>query len=406
MARARILVVPSWYPSEASPVEGIFIEDQVRVLSSLYDVAVLVPRVAAFRGWWSAADRQGTDIETRDGVTVVRADARSRVPRSTRASLRAEFRAANEGFHRLLGGWGRPDLIHAHVVLPAGWVAAKLGRSHGIPVVLTEHSSPFTMHLGSRWQRARVKESLSGCQAVIAIGEGLAAQIRDMGYQGRVQVIGEVVDVPEPSEIRPLRPPPPPGRTRLAFVGILREQKGVSFLLGALAQLTKGGLDAELVIAGDGPLRGRLEREAIDLGLERRCHFLGLLSRPGVYGLLVVSDLLVVPSLHETFCVAAAEALACGIPVVTTRCGGPEGFVTPECGSTVNPGDAGALAVGIRDVISRPQCFDRAEMRRAILDRFGSAAFRAAINEVYSSVLTETEHRGVGIGSPALAWRG
>ena len=324
----KILVLPSWYPSEESPVEGVFIEDQVRVLSREHDVAVLVPRVAPFRGWWSPGDRLATTIRDEAGTPVVRAFSRSRVPKSRKASMHAQLRAADEGYRRVVREWGRPDVIWAHVVLPAGWVAIRVARRYDIPVILTEHSSPFSMHLGSRWQRKKVRRTLAGCHAVIAIGPDLARQMRGSGHLGTVEVVGEVVDVPEPSGIPSLLPPPSPGRLRLATVGMLREQKGIRYLIEALAQLVSGGLDLELAIAGDGPLRTDLERVAAEQGVAERCRFLGFLSRPEVYGLLVASDLLVVPSLHETFCVAAAEGLACGKPVVTTRCGGPDEYVT------------------------------------------------------------------------------
>ena len=135
---------------------------------------------------------------------------------------------------------------------------------------------------------------------------------------------------------------------------------------------------------------------------------MGALARTGVHALLSRSDLLVVSSLHETFCVAAAEALAFGIPVVTTRCGGPEGFVTPECGCVVEAGDATALADGIRDVISRLGTFDAVAIRRNIVDRFGPTAFLSQIDAIYGEVLgvaTQPSSRCEDrVAVPATGW--
>jgi glycosyltransferase involved in cell wall biosynthesis len=280
-----------------------------------------------------------------------------------------------------------PDVIHAHIVLPAGWAAVELGKLHRIPVVLTEHTSPFSIHLRTGWMQSRVEATLARCEAVIAVSHGLAKQVAGAMQGGSVEVIGNVLDVPA----GPTNPASPraPGRIRIGFVGGLREQKGVVFLLGAVARLEAMGHDVEVVLAGDGPLRALLEHEARTRGIAARCSFVGALSRPAVYEVLAASDLLVVPSLHETFCLAAAEALALGKPVVATRCGGPEGFVGPECGCIVEPGDEDALAEGIREVVGRLGTFDPAALRKKVLARFGPAAFLDRTTAVYRRAVAE-----------------
>ncbi len=253
-------------------------------------------------------------------------------------------------------------------------------------MVLTEHSSPFSMHLRKSWMRSRVRSTLGSCRAVVALSPSLAADMEGVSPRTSIEVIGEVVpDVPlgggsaERNRTN--------GPIKIAFVGGLREQKGVEYLLRALGQIVHAGVDADLELAGEGPLRPDLEELSKALGIADRCSFLGAMPRNEVFDLLRRSDLLVVPSLHETACVAAAEAMACGKPVVVTRCGGPEHFVTPDSGRVVDPGDEESLAAGIRDVASRLGSYDGSAIRRSIIERFGPGAFLERIESVYRSIV-------------------
>jgi glycosyltransferase involved in cell wall biosynthesis len=163
---------------------------------------------------------------------------------------------------------------------------------------------------------------------------------------------------------QPLAPSPslrvrlaPDGAPLLLYVGRLVTFKGLDHLLDALALLNRGMGDGDhppstiphpprLLLAGDGPHRAGLERRARELGIADRVHFLGPLANADLPRYHAVSDAFVIPSTdHETFCIAACEAMACARPVVAARTGGlPEVVRDGETGYLVPPGDAQALA--------------------------------------------------------------
>jgi len=384
----KILIIPSWYPSPELPTYGIFVQDQCLVLNKIHHVAVLKPGVEAFRSLWEQRLRLADTLEDEQGILTARCYARPWIPRFGFAWFLARRRAARHGLERLLQVWGRPDILHAHVVLPAGWVAVSLGRRYGIPVVLTEHSSPFAMHLRTKWQRKLVRKTLEECAAVVAVSPGLACQIRDAGYDGPMEVIGNVLLDDQNGGFQESPKVNRDGDTlSIAFVGGLVWQKGVVFLLRALQRLVSKEILVHLYLAGDGSLRQELEQEARELGISGHCTFLGRLPRRQVYNLISQCDFLVAPSLHETFCIAVAEAMARGKPVVATRSGGPEHFVPPEAGRLVQPGDVDDLAEAIEDVISRLTQFDPNLIRRLVVERFGESAFIEQINKVYERTL-------------------
>jgi glycosyltransferase involved in cell wall biosynthesis len=120
---------------------------------------------------------------------------------------------------------------------------------------------------------------------------------------------------------------------RLISIGLLHDFKGFQFALRALARTA--ATDAEYWIIGDGPARGRLEKETATLGIGERVQFLGQLPRDDVLGKLSQSDVLVHPSLHESGGLVCLEAMAARVPVVCLNLGGPATIVTPETGIVI-----------------------------------------------------------------------
>lgn len=364
---------------------GSFALQQAAVLAEEHEVALVAP----VRIWWREAWHTfpgRLPVERQGRVTVFRRKWVSPFPRCPLPwTHRRACHALRRGFEDLLREWGRPDVIHAHVVLPAGYTVARLGADYGIPTVLTEHSGPFAMHLGTSGERHMVRATLRGMTRVLAVGADLREQMHAFAPDVNVEVVGNVVAtrffVPG-AEVR---------RTavrRLLSVGGLVPDKGHTHLLQAAAEVARRGYtDFELRIAGDGSLRAVLEEQARSLGLGDHCRFLGWLTPAGVRDELQQCDLFVVSSLHETFCIAAGEAMACGKPVLTTRCGGPEELVSPGTGMVVEAGNATALADGMQRFLEGKERFEPAAIRTRIEERFGEEALLRNLGRVYAEVV-------------------
>ncbi len=99
------------------------------------------------------------------------------------------------------------------------------------------------------------------------------------------------------------------------------------------------------------------------------------------------SFVLVSSTRRETFCSVAAEALACGTPLIITRCGGPEEFVTPEDGVMVAADDPEAFAAGILEGMARRDQFVGAAMRARIVARFGRRAWSERAHAIYRDLV-------------------
>ncbi|BAL86260.1 putative glycosyltransferase [Actinoplanes missouriensis 431] len=149
----------------------------------------------------------------------------------------------------------------------------------------------------------------------------------------------------------------------LLHCGRLSAEKHPRLSLDTLAELRGTGIDAELVVAGDGPLRAALTTEAAARGLPAR--FLGHVPDPRA--LLATADVVLAPGPIETFGLAALEALASGTPVVVrTESALPE-VVGPA--GVAGPGDATGFAASVRELLARPETGRRAAAR-AQAERF------------------------------------
>lgn len=207
-----------------------------------------------------------------------------------------------------------------------------LGLLTGAAVVQAMHSTSFHEFWPERLTRPLTT-------AFVALSEAHRAHLASRGYpRARIHVVPNGVPCRDWVE-RPAR-----AEVVAAFVGVLRQDKGVGTLLRALALIREEAPTLRLVVAGDGPLRPSLEALARRLGLEGRVEFLGWVE--DVDSLLRRADMLVVPSDPgvETLSMAALEAMAAGLPVIATDVGSMRDLVTEETGFLVEPGDAQGLS--------------------------------------------------------------
>jgi len=146
----------------------------------------------------------------------------------------------------------------------------------------------------------------------------------------------------------------------LVHCGRLSVEKRADRSIDALAALRNSGVDARLVVAGDGPLRARLQRQAAHLPVD----FTGFIEcRSTVATLLACADVALAPGPHETFGLAALEALACGTPAVVSRTSALAEILTSDSGACAN-NDPGAIAAAVAAVIDRPEQHRRSGARR------------------------------------------
>lgn len=254
----------------------------------------------------------------------------------------------------MLDGRGPYDVVHCQFADLAP-VVLRLRRIGAL-------SCPIVVHLRGIDITRRVRELGEDVyRRIFAEGDLFLANcehFRERAIQlgcppDKVAVFGSAIDM----SAFPFRGPrPDAARTqlRLALIGRLVEKKGIPDALRAVALLRGQGVQVELVVLGDGPLRGELESLALELGIRDCVRLPGAGSQNDVCALLQASDLLVAPSVtardgdEDAPMNSIKEAMAVGLPVVATRHGGiPELVRQGENGLLVNQRDPAAIAEAI-----------------------------------------------------------
>lgn len=280
--------------------------------------------------------------------------------------------------------FGRPDVIHAHFALWAGFAASMVKQQLGIPYVLTEHSSSFSARKVLKKELKYYHAAFKGAGAVIAVSDCLRKDIQAYFPDLAPMVVPNVVRTAL-FEIASYTEKRSNGGYHMVAIGALIARKGHDILLRAFAKVFQADPRVTLTIVGAGPDLEKLRSLAQKLGIDGAVEFLGGVSKEGVKKALEKADLLVHPSLSESFGVVLIEALSMGIPVIATRCGGPESFVTEDVGILINPGSVDELVTAMHRIPERR--FDPATLREFTKRNFGEAVIAKALIDVYTRVL-------------------
>lgn len=288
---------------------------------------------------------------------------------------RRPARAARQAWHHQafmdVGGLRRtfrPEVVHLHTLEGLGLAAITAVR--GLPTVLSVHDEEHLRALRSPVMRRMLRPG-----RVLAPSRFLAEQAARAFPADAVHVLEPGIDMPHPVA-------PPAGRTIL-FAGELGEGSGAELLMHAALPLLHNGRAENLIVVGDGPERGRLERMAAISGQTARITMLGRRSRTETLRELERAAVLVVPSERPgPVPPVALDALGVGRPVVATRTGAlPEIVEDRRTGRLVEPGDGAGLAEALAWVLEdgpRHEALSRASGAAAA--RFTTRRFTAELD--------------------------
>lgn len=252
------------------------------------------------------------------------------------------------------------DLVHAHYALPhaiAALLARDMVRGRRPPAVVTTlHGTDVTLVGLDRAYLRATQHAIERSDVVTAVSRYLAAYTaREMEVGRQIHVIPNAVDH---GRFRPNGDPAlrrryaSPAERLLLHVSNFRPVKRAPDVVRIFAAVSER-LEARLLMIGDGPERHEAARLAERLGVAGRVAFLG--SFPRVEGLLAVSDLFLLPSVQESFGLAALEAMAAGVPVVASRVGGiPEVVEDGVSGILCAADDIRAMAAAAVGLLGDP----------------------------------------------------
>lgn len=384
----HVLILPSYYPSPERPITGIFFHEQAQALRKAgHRVGVLVtPRLDVTRAYLRQVGwRQGNAVSREHYFSefpVYRMHW-GWFPRPLPPLVALLIRqAGGRAFERYCREQGRPDVIHAHNIFYGGYLAAQLKRRYGIPVVLTEHSTSYMEGLIIFPGQPRIiRQTLRDVDHRMAVSAALANAMQPYAPEEKIDVIGNIVDTDYFIPNGEITASP----FVFSTIGTLEPRKRQGLLLEAFARQFKGQ-PVLLRIGGEGATRPKLEQRVVELGLQAQVVFLGRLSREQVREELQRCHALVSCSLIESFGVTLIEAMACGKPVIATRSGGPEGFVTPDTGLLISTENVETLGEALAEMMTAYARYDQNTIRQACVQRFSEQVIVERLGAIYQSL--------------------
>jgi glycosyltransferase involved in cell wall biosynthesis len=221
---------------------------------------------------------------------------------------------------------------------------------------------------------------------VVAVSYALKDDI-NLYCKRQIQVIPNVIEMKKFSLSDTLK------KDNNLNIGILggmgNYRKGLDILIKAVSLLK----DMELTvhIGGDGKLLTTFKDMAKELDVAGKCIFYGEIKPENIQDFYSKLDFYVLPSRDETFGVVVVEAMACGLPVIATKCGGPEEIITKETGVLIDKEDPQELSRAIRSVAGNLGSYNRKAIRDYVLEKYGQDLFVASISEVYQELLRNTK---------------
>jgi teichuronic acid biosynthesis glycosyltransferase TuaC len=382
----------SQYPNPANPVSGIFFRTQARALvRRSIDVTVVTPTpytlplMGRLSQKWSEYAK--TPRFQQDQGVRVHYPRYLATPREIYVGVPdlTITIAAKRG--RNLTGF---DVIHGHYSYPQGAAAVRLGRSAGIPVVLTLHGDDVnTYPLANAVALGRFKAAVRQADRVLAVSDRLADRTEELtGVRPQLARIG--VDLapfstmPHKREAR-ARLGLDPLRFVVLFVGHVTDRKGVGVLAEAMSM---SGLEGSLcVLVGDGPLIGLASQRSNMLAV-------GRLENEQVREYMAAADMLVLPSFDEGTPTVVVEAGAASLPIAATAVGGIPALVGGDRGVLFPAHDVDAVRRALIEIRDDPHAAaERAQrLRDFVVKHYDADRTAQSLTETYRELASRSRH--------------
>lgn len=370
----HVVVLSSLFPSAVQPGAGLFVRERAFRLGQRLSLAVVAPTpwfplqglVRRLRPGF----RPGAPLhEQQKGFDVWYPRFLS-VPGALKQLDGAAMARAAWPRLRELKQAGRLDVIDAHFGYPDGLAAGLLARRLGVPYTVTMRGTE-TRHAQDPVLRPLLARALCGADRVFSVSDSLRQVALGLGVAAaRARVVGNGVDL---ARFRPLDRAEqrralglPADAPVLVTVGGLCERKGFHRIIALLPELRQRFPGLRYLAVGgpspEGDWTERLKAQAHELGLADAVHFTGPVAPDALSRYLSAADVFVLATRNEGWANVFLEAMACGLPVVTTRVGGnAEVVCRPDLGEVVPFDDAPALRQAVERALGT--AWDRAAIR-------------------------------------------
>ena len=379
-----ILLISRGIPSKKDPLWGCFEFDQARALRSIGHKVVVLSvdeRVRFYRR------KIGLMHKVVDGIDCYNY---CLLPKKISELFGFNFSSKVSFAHydfllkKIIKEHGTPDIIYSHY-LTTSYVATLLKKKRNIPLVAIEHWSEINKDKLNSWVKKVGQLTYNNVDRLISVS--LSLQDRIVQHFGvNSLVIHNMVGADFFNQKNKFNFD---GKIRFVTTGRLVYGKGFDLLPRAFVKLNLPKEKWEMNIIGGGEEYDNLQKQINELKLQDNIHLLGQKTKAEVVDILKISNAFILPSRAENFSVAVLEALACGLPVISSICGGIRECIFDFNGLLFPVDDVDALADAIKYMFDNYQSYDRQKIAEDCKNRFSPEVIAHQLTDVFELVLKE-----------------
>lgn len=398
--KKNIFIIPSWYPTENNKLSGIFFKEQAHAIANAqndYNIIVstwgFTEGIVHLRSFSSIFNKLKWYIFSKKNIIMKdnnlyvvfnpHLSFSNRIPFLGSIKRLININKKNLITAELL--LGKIDIIHAHVSYPGGYMAYELSKSFNIPYIITEHMGPFPFKEFVKNNRPirEIDLAIQNASQVIAVSPSLSNRMISYGYREPI-TIPNMVNEDCFKIILNLRK-----SNKFIFLSICSmsgNEKGIDDLLTAIELWNPDEKIFHFIIAGDGGYLSFYKDMAVKKNINKLITWRGYIDREEAPLLFNSCNVFVLPSKHETFGLVYAEAIACGLPIIATKCGGPEYIVDEFNGLLVNINNPLELRDAMLSLYSNYKNYDKLLIRKNFLNKFSKNIVSKSITKIYNEI--------------------
>lgn len=380
----RVLFVSRGYPTEKNPMFGNYEAVQARALTKrgIQVTVVVIRRIRNYFFSYQFVEKHFQD----EGVDVYFINSTISyfiAPFYLFRDKRLEEKAICKFVRESLKNGICFDLVHAHIIVPAVF-AIPLKTQFNLPLVVTEHWSRVNQDTVDSYIHENGKV-YQYADYVMAVSHFLSTNITK-NFGVKCHVVNNMVD--DLFFEGNLEEHQDSTTVRFIAVGSLLPIKGFDMLIRAFAKMKKKS-KADLCIIGNGSEYQNLQDLINSFLLQDKIHLLGYKSPEEISNLLSDSDCYVLSSKSETFCIACIEAMAKGLPVIATDCGGPKEYINEETGVFVPVDDEDALADAMDRMVLDGKKYNKDRIRNYCREHFSEDVIVEQLSRIYHETISK-----------------
>ncbi len=382
--KLHILFLPAWYPFDDDSMSGLFVQNHARAVARFQKVTVIHAQAKE-----NLSEKFRLDVSEKNGfpeILIYYRKVTGKFPIFTPfRKIYRLWQAIRKGVKYMKEQYGKPNLIHAHILTRYGMFAYFLSKRWKIPFVITEHWSRYlpVRNEFKGWLRKIVtRKIVNKASYVMPVSENLAKAMQSHNLtNSKILIVPNVVDID-----MFINSVAEKDKKIFHFIHIScidNESKNITGILDAVNLLLNERTDFDLSIVGDGPDLQMVKEYSEKLKLQNKVFFKGLLSGKKLVDEIQKSHCSIVFSNFETFSIVAIESLACSVPVIATRVGAIPEFISNKRGILINTGDIQSLKNAMTQMMGSYKQFDLSAIRQYAIDNFSFQKVGKQLSQIY-----------------------